>query len=53
MEELRLGVFDGGWREQDSNSWDWSLGESGSEDFTENCIRSHIQCELIILLQED
>lgn len=29
MVELRLGVFDGGWTEQDSNGWDWSLGENG------------------------
>ncbi|WP_163338739.1 carbohydrate porin [Desulfopila sp. IMCC35008] len=30
MVELRLGVFDGGWMEQESNGWDWSLGENGA-----------------------
>lgn len=30
MVELRLGVFDGGWTEQDKNGWDWTLGENGT-----------------------
>lgn len=27
--DLKLGVFDGGWAEQDSNGWDWELGNNG------------------------
>ncbi len=29
MVDLKLGVFDGGWPEQDSNGWDWSMGHNG------------------------
>lgn len=28
--EVRVGVFDGGWTEQDTDGWDWSLGENGT-----------------------
>ena len=30
MVELRVGVFDGGWAEQDNSGWDWTLGENGT-----------------------
>jgi porin len=28
--EVKVGVFDGGWTEQDTNGWDWSLGKNGT-----------------------
>jgi len=28
--ELRVGVFDGGWTEQNTDGWDWSLGNNGT-----------------------
>ncbi len=27
--DLKLGVFDGGWPEQDKHGWDWSMGHNG------------------------
>lgn len=30
MVDLKVGVFDGGWTEQDKNGWDWTLGENGT-----------------------
>ena len=29
MLDLKLGVFDGGWPEQDKHGWDWSMGLNG------------------------
>lgn len=29
MLDLKLGVFDGGWTEQNSDGWDWSMGRNG------------------------
>lgn len=29
MVQIKAGVFDGGWTEQDKNGWDWTLGENG------------------------
>lgn len=46
-------MIDNGWKEQYCNMGEWSLSENGSEDFIDDGIRFHIQCELIILLQED
>ena len=28
--ELRVGVFDGGWPEQNTDGWDWTLGNNGT-----------------------
>ena len=28
--ELRVGVFDGGWTEQNTDGWDWTLGNNGT-----------------------
>jgi porin len=29
MVDIKLGVFDGGWTEQDKHGWDWSMGHNG------------------------
>ncbi len=29
MVDLKLGVFDGGWTEQDDDGWDWAMGHNG------------------------
>lgn len=30
MLDLKCGVFDGGWTKQNTNGWDWTLGENGT-----------------------
>ena len=30
MLQVKAGVFDGGWTEQNTNGWDWTLGENGA-----------------------
>lgn len=29
MVQVKVGIFDGGWTEQDNNGWDWTLGNNG------------------------